>query len=431
MDVKSWISDSKVIEKSKKGYAHFDLRTDISKVSEYITRPEKIEHHGFYPFIHYVMKMDKYNKKDGKDTKKREICYAAHLDRCIYQYYSALLNEKYNLFLEKEELNMVPVAYRTNLQKSNIHIAKEVIDFIREQGEAYVLIGDFTGFFDNLDHNYLKKNWCTVMGVDSLPADHYAVFKNITKYSTWELEDLLRITGLDLKEFNKRKVALDKEEYRKYRKHIQKNKKSYQIPQGSPISAVLANIYMIEADKEVNNYVTLLKGLYRRYSDDFIVVIPKRNNDISVLQGIIDIIKGIPNLQLEPKKTQVFSVEDNIVKNIGNSLLDNANTSKSTINFLGFVFDGKKVSVRAKTISKYYYRMYRKAKPIANNPNNEGADNLYRIYSQHGASAKPGNFFTYINHAEEIFGQNELIGRDLKNHIPKIRKALKKFKERS
>lgn len=63
MDVKSWISDSKVIEKSKKGYAHFDLRTDISKVSEYITRPEKIEHHGFYPFIHYVMKMDKYNKK--------------------------------------------------------------------------------------------------------------------------------------------------------------------------------------------------------------------------------------------------------------------------------------------------------------------------------------------------------------------------------
>lgn len=49
------------------------------------------------------------------------------------------------------------------------------------------------------------------MEVEKLPADHYAVFKNVTKYSIWELEDLLSITGLNLKEFNKRKVALDKE----------------------------------------------------------------------------------------------------------------------------------------------------------------------------------------------------------------------------
>ena len=56
------------------------------------------------------------------------------------------------------------------------------------------------------------------MEVEKLPADHYAVFKNVTKYSIWELEDLLSITGLNLKEFNKRKVALDKEDYRKYRK---------------------------------------------------------------------------------------------------------------------------------------------------------------------------------------------------------------------
>ena len=42
------------------------------------------------------------------------------------------------------------------------------------------------------------------------------------------------------------------------------------------------------------------------------------------------------------------------------------------------------------------------------------------------AKATPGNFFTYINHAEEIFGEDELIYRDLKNHIPKIRRALKR-----
>lgn len=76
-------------------------------------------------------------------------------------------------------------------------------------------------------------------------------------------------------------------------------------------------------------------------------------------------------------------------------------------------------------LSKYYYRMYRKAKSISKNPTLSGADNLYKSYSIHGAKAKPGNFFTYINHAKEVFGEDELIDRDLKNHIPKIRKALK------
>ena len=47
------------------------------------------------------------------------------------------------------------------------------------------------------------------------------------------------------------------------RKRIQKNMKDHQIPQGSSISAVLANIYMIEADKKINEYVVSLGGMYR------------------------------------------------------------------------------------------------------------------------------------------------------------------------
>ena len=69
MDIKAWISNPKVIANSKKGYAHFDLRTDITKVSEYISNPEKVARHSFYPFIHYVMRMDKYNKKTGVKPK--------------------------------------------------------------------------------------------------------------------------------------------------------------------------------------------------------------------------------------------------------------------------------------------------------------------------------------------------------------------------
>ena len=425
MNITTWVSNPKVIANSRKGYTHFDVRTDISKVSGYITNPMKIAHHSFYPFIHYVMKMDKYNKRTGVKHKEREICYASHMDRCIYQYYSAILNENYNKYLDKENIAMVPVAYRTNLKKSNIQIAQEAFDFIRKTQGAYILIGDFTGFFDCLDHQYLKKQWCSVMEVEKLPADHYAVFKNVTKYSIWELEDLLSITGLNLKEFNKRKVALDKEDYRKYRKRIQKNMKDHQIPQGSSISAVLANIYMIEADKKINEYVVSLGGMYRRYSDDFIVVVPKIEQELSIFNKIIDIIHSVPNLQLEPSKTQIFEFSNNQIENVGKRLLENADTSKKVINFLGFTFDGLHVSVRSKTISKYYYRMYRKAKAIAKNPKLKGSDNLYRRYSVHGADANQGNFFTYIKHAEEAFGKDELIYKDLQRHIPKIRKALK------
>ena len=220
------------------------------------------------------------------------------------------------------------------MQKSNIHIAKEAFDYIRELGDAYVMIGDFTGFFDNLDHEYLKRQWCTVMRFDTLPEDHYAVFKNVTKYSTWELEDLLKITSLNLKEFNKRRIALDKTEYRKNRKHISKNTKSYQIPQGSPISAVLANIYMIDADKYVNEYVTSLGGIYRRYSDDFIVVIPKKDNTIFVMEQVINILRKTPRLQLEPNKTQIFEIQEQIIENVGDKFLSDSDNIKKVINFL-------------------------------------------------------------------------------------------------
>lgn len=116
MDGDKWFSDEKVIQKSKKAYAHFDLRTNVMKARKYITNPDKIKYHGFYPFIKYVMEYDHFHKVNGElkfDTKKRPICYSAHIDRCIYQYYSALLNEKYNLRLKHDRINNVPVAYET------------------------------------------------------------------------------------------------------------------------------------------------------------------------------------------------------------------------------------------------------------------------------------------------------------------------------
>ena len=82
------------------------------------------------------------------------------------------------------------------------------------------------------------------------------------------------------------------------------------------------------------------------------------------------------------------------------------------------------------SISKYYYRMYRKANNIAKAGGYTPAgkhiscENLYRRYSERGADGKPGNFLTYVSRAEREYGSDEAITRDTKRHMQKIRKAL-------
>ena len=80
-----WLNSPDAIERSKKSYAHFDWRTDVSQQREYIADPKKVTIHGFYPFIHYEKRTLKFSKEKGRKEKIRDICYAAHIDRCIYQ----------------------------------------------------------------------------------------------------------------------------------------------------------------------------------------------------------------------------------------------------------------------------------------------------------------------------------------------------------
>ncbi|QHT59337.1 hypothetical protein GXP70_04700 [Paenibacillus lycopersici] len=63
------------------------------------------------------------------------------------------------------------------------------------------------------------------------------------------------------------------------------------IPQGTAISEVLANVYAIEFDEVINTYVTGLGGIYRRYSDDIIVVIPIKAGESDNISDHISFIK--------------------------------------------------------------------------------------------------------------------------------------------
>lgn len=445
MELEKWKEKN---EESRK-YAHFDEKVSLNNIWNYISEPENIKRHGFYPFIHYEKKFNKYRKVNGigeVQEKSRDLCYSAHVDRYIYSYYGYLINQAYDQYMEKRNLNMVSVAYRDNLGKNNIHFAKKAFDFIKSTQGCYIIIGDFSHFFDCLQHAYLKERLCEVLGVDILPEDYYAVFKNLTRYSTWELQDLLKLNNLketeaDIKKLNLQRRVLDTARFKANKsKYIHQHKEKYGIPQGSAMSAVLANVYMIKADEALNDLVTTCKGMYMRYSDDFIIVIPEsgKNQFKATLRKIQEIINRIPKLTLQQEKTQIYKYDKNQLRSCNDLFLEGVSNGKNEIDYLGFTFDGKVVTIRDKTITKYYYRLYRKVGTIVRSkgytPKGKriSCKNLYEKYTVKGSKIKgkdgkvKGNFITYVQRAQKIFGEEEPIDRKTRRHMLKVRRKLDK-----
>lgn len=432
-------------------YAHFDEKVCLKNVWSYISNPEKIASHSFLPFIHYTAKIIKFNKNYGKKTKCREIYYSAHIDRYIFQYYGYLLNEIYNERAEFLGINNVAIAYRNNLHKSNIHFAKEAFNFIRSQNQCFIMVGDFTDFFDSLNHSYLKARLCDLLNVDSLTKDYYAVYKNITKYAYWELSSLLELNNLthtrpDLKRLNEQRRVIEPKTYKVHRKEkIISNTKNFGIPQGSSISAVLSNIYMLTFDKTITDYVNQKNGLYLRYSDDFIFIIPenKASGNKQHFNYFMTEIKKVDNLILQPEKTQCFFFLNENLQNCNALYMPEIENAKDFLNYLGFTFDGKSVKLRDKTISKYYYRMYRKIRGINNrNIKMKGSirqTSLHKLYSSFSIKGtygkdekthKPkGNFLSYVNRSSAIFNNDPNIKNVTRRHMQKIRKRLNTNKD--
>lgn len=434
-------------------YTHFDCRISLQRCLKYITSPQKVISHGFYPFIHYTVSTRKIKNGHKGEPKNRDIYYAAHIDSWIYKYYAFMLNEKYNHRLLLDGIDDVPIAYRNNKGKSNIDFSKKAFNFIEQTKNCWVMIGDFTNFFDRLDHCYLKQQLCNLLESDSLPDDYYAVFKNITNFSSVDLNKLLALNNLPdtatgHREFNsfKRKRAISLQDFKRNKNLITRQKdKKFGIPQGSPISAVLANIYMLSCDKQLYKFVTSKNGLYMRYSDDFIIIIPYNNDNKhfgDFYEKIMNILNRVTRLQLEQNKTKIFHYHNNSIENISHRIVNNSEKQKHLIEFLGFSFDGKNIRIRDKTISKYYNKLYRKIKTIIyqygnqNTPRKIHPKILYEKYTYRGSKAystknkndaSKGNFIDYVIRAQNKFGQ-KTVGIILRRHMQKIRKKLNSIK---
>ena len=350
-----------------KPYAHFDLRVSLSmpSIRKYVMDRTKIVTHSFYPFIHFEKKNSRYGKKGPK--KPRELYYCSHLDRCVYQRYAFLLNYQYNIWACENNIDDVAIAYRDSLGKNNIDFAKDAFDAIRSFPQCFILVGDFTNFFDNLEHQYLKKMMCEVLGVERLPQDYFSVFKNITRFSSWDWKDIVKAAGENIaergvrKKINSKETVLTKEPY--------------------------------ERDAEIADFT-------------------------SYIFSYVESMKGLIDLQKE--KTSCYTYKDEVIYE---------GDQPSSINYLGFLFDGKNIRIRPRAITKYYYRMRRKANTIgrSNWTSSKGrrisAKELYSIYSRNDEKQ---TFIDYARKAKGILKLNDQEANALiKHHKRKIAMAIK------
>lgn len=202
--------------------------------------------------------------------------------------------------------------------------------------------------------------------------------------------------------------------------------------QGSAISAVMSNIYMIRFDKIVNDLITSNNGIYRRYSDDIIIIIPNLSKAMETYNKVMQIKDSIPRLELSPDKTKCFIKKGDIISRVD---LENKKVIKNntTIDYLGFSYDGKSVKIREKTVAKYYRKMYSRINTInkwtIKTGNNIGRRKLYKQYSYLGKKTKDpkkGNFLTYVDRAQKEYGDLGKINKQVKNSWKYMSKRLVK-----
>ncbi|MDJ1473549.1 reverse transcriptase domain-containing protein [Xanthocytophaga flava] len=485
-----------------KKYPHIGMPFQVSSrnkwIEEYVKDEEKIARHAFFPFIHRKSRVRKFRREindDGSRSKlrkpgfkDRELYYANHLDSTIYSYYAEVLQEVYENQLLARGLSECVTAYRrvklnnneNSRNKCNMDFASDVFTYIKESRptKLVALTFDIKKFFDTLNHVLLKKYWKVILDIpqeDELPAQHYNVFRNLTKFSYVEEKDIFnefkneilvaRASPIDRKRTiksakiaklkylkNKRSVAFcTKKDILRIRKKglIKSNKyeldeKGQQtkvlrkkgIPQGSPISSVLANVYMLDFDRDVNDFISQFGGLYRRYSDDMIVV-----SSIEYEKQIIDFFRNTIKkycLEIQETKTQCFHFTYDSKaqryfcweKNLKTTLF----LKTTQFEYLGFQFDGKITRLKNASLARFYRKMKKnfargRFYTFHNNTNTKGIlfkARLYKRFTHVGAQRRRiyvrdkkhkdrfnvsnkydwGNFLTYANLAARVIPDN-------------------------
>ena len=314
----------------------------------------------------------------------------------------------------------------------------------------------------------LKAKWEMLLGVNRLPDDHHHVYQSITKYAfvdKLEVYERLGFFGekIDPKSGRKIKGFLRKfkdiprpqicspSEFREkiagkgtQKSIIKPHDKDYGIPQGSPISDLLANLYLLDFDREMNAEARRLGGHYSRYSDDILIILPGAALDGQAAMQFAQqcIAKYGDEIKIKDEKSYIyeFFLEPDGGQNF-RRVLGNEGQGKNGLEYLGFRFDGKKVYIKDSTLSNLWRKVTRKAMKDAvvaakRYPDKSSAEirkliNFEKLVKEFGRvedfeeksdDVRSWTFWTYANRALEVFGDlGKPIAGQLRRHKAVIR----------
>jgi RNA-directed DNA polymerase len=291
-----------------------------------------------------------------------------------------------------------------------------------------------------INHVKLKEKWIKVIG-DNLPPDQFRLYKALTEYSYVNRNSILKKYEINLEKLKKDSIYIaslfqlipGKQYHEKFQKlrddklivinNKPKNEPDVRkgIPQGSGMSSVLSNIYLIDFDKDLSIRAKNGEFFYRRYCDD-IVIICDSDKAENLKNEIIEKIDKECLLEIQDKKVELTEFRPNSVGKIRafnkkkQYKLGIAHTNEKneklfykSLQYLGFEFNGQDIHIRASSLSRYFRKMKgRIIKTVLMAYSDNSKSNsiwkkqIFEKYSHLGNR----NFLTYAYNASKEFYKN-------------------------
>jgi hypothetical protein len=382
-----------------RGYKHFDAPVGDSFAKQACDR-SFVAARDWLPLIHYLKAQKRYKPKDGKTVlKDRKIMFASHRDACILSKYAHDLTSILDAHYVTEKLNESVIAYR-KLGRANYDFAGDAYKFALSRAPCVVMCFDITKFFDNLDHLILKGNLKRVLGVNELPPDWYAVFRQVTKFRYVEKSDLEShpVFGPRLKD-NSRSPVATIEEVKKAGLKITCNPNKFGIPQGTPISSAFSNLYMLDLDRDLQNVCVKYDALYQRYSDDILIVCS--NDSASSLLTTLHASLAALKLELSDDKTDI---------------VDFGTGNAASFQYLGFEMSPTGAVVRASSLSRQWRKLKRNIRRTKVNGEKAIKDGTAtKIYTKklrkRFTAVGSRNFSSYARRAANSFESEKIVSQ--------------------